>query len=502
MAGKIFDRRRREASDAAPDFADYIKVTLATDTSAWGDIPVDIGPEYEGERIRKDDMYVEFGGPHVDYKGERVVYRECDEIEDEKVTIIGKDIDELEEGKSYPIFILVELCGKLSPEMENTLQTRIHHWGNFINGWMHLNWRDEVWMRVSKAAYEKGFTLKHLGTVLTRLYKAELPVVDKAQITIVTTDEEKVKELLEDARAHWKEMDERLRTMKEEETRPWYSCTLCQSFATSNVCIITPERPSSCGAITWYDAKAGYEMDPGSSWQPFDPGECLDPLKGEWSGVNEEVAKRSGGVNTRYYLHSLFGYPHTSCGCFESVSFYMPEVDGIGIVERAYKGICPNKLPFSTMAARTGGGQQTEGLLGTSSEYMRSRKFWQADGGWYRVVWMPKYLKEEVKDAIPEEMWDKIATEEDANTMEELKEFLKKVDHPVVKGMEVKTEFGTVKIKGWEEEEEITMDDILEYIEEHEGELDVEECAEELGTTEEVVMRIVEKMIEEGILEA
>ncbi|MEM2015744.1 MAG: hypothetical protein QXE58_05860, partial [Candidatus Methanomethylicia archaeon] len=27
------------------------------------DIPVDVGPQYEGQRIRREDMYVEFGGP-------------------------------------------------------------------------------------------------------------------------------------------------------------------------------------------------------------------------------------------------------------------------------------------------------------------------------------------------------------------------------------------------------------------------------------------------------
>jgi acetyl-CoA decarbonylase/synthase complex subunit beta len=45
---------------------------------------------------------------------------------------------------------------------------------------------------------------------------------------------------------------------------------------------------------------------------------------------------------------------------------------------------------------------------------------------------MPKEVKERVKDFIPKELVDKIATEEDAKTIDELKAFLKTRGHPVV----------------------------------------------------------------------
>jgi acetyl-CoA decarbonylase/synthase complex subunit beta len=63
---------------------------------------------------------------------------------------------------------------------------------------------------------------------------------------------------------------------------------------------------------------------------------------------------------------------------------------------------------------------------------MRSPKFLQADGGWKRVVWLPKEVKERVKDFIPVELVDKIATEEEAKTVDDLKAFLKERNHPVV----------------------------------------------------------------------
>jgi acetyl-CoA decarbonylase/synthase complex subunit beta len=45
---------------------------------------------------------------------------------------------------------------------------------------------------------------------------------------------------------------------------------------------------------------------------------------------------------------------------------------------------------------------------------------------------MPKEVKERVKNFIPVDLVDKIATEEDAKTIDELKAFLKARNHPVV----------------------------------------------------------------------
>jgi acetyl-CoA decarbonylase/synthase complex subunit beta len=158
----------------------------------------------------------------------------------------------------------------------------------------------------------------------------------------------------------------------------------------------------------------------------------IDAEKGEYSGVNEVVKKKSLGDVNRVWLYTAFGHPHTSCGCFEAVAFYIPEVDGFGLVHRSFKGVTVNGLPFSTLADSTAGGRQVDGFHGISIEYMRSPKFLEADGGWNRVVWVPKEVKERVKDFIPKEVVDKVATEEDAQNVDDLKAFLKEKDHPVV----------------------------------------------------------------------
>jgi acetyl-CoA decarbonylase/synthase complex subunit beta len=138
-----------------------------------------------------------------------------------------------------------------------------------------------------------------------------------------------------------------------------------------------------------------------------------------------------GEVN-QVWLYTAFDHPHTSCGCFEAVTFYIPEVDGLAVVNRSFKGAAVNGLPFSTIADSAAGGRQIDGFHGMSIEYMRSKKFFAADGGWNRIVWVPKEVKEKVKDFIPADVVDKIATEDDAKNVDELKAFLKAKNHPVV----------------------------------------------------------------------
>ncbi len=401
--------------------------------SMFEDIPVEVGVIYEGERIRRKEMYVELGGPDVKEKFELARVKSSEEIEDGKVTIVGPDIKSMEEGKSYSFGILIEAAGsELGPELEGVIERRIHEYCNFIEGFMHLNQRYDVWMRLSKKSFEKGFnSLQHLGKVLHRLFKSELPIIEKMQITFLT-DSGKVRGLYEEALQIYEARDARARGLKDEEVDSFYGCVLCQSFAPTHVCVITPQRYSNCGAISWFDGRAAASIDPKGPVFTIEKGQLLDSEKGEYSGVNDVAKNKTLGEITNVQLYTAFGHPHTSCGCFEATAFYIPEVDGFGIVHRGYKDVTVNGLPFSTLADSTAGGRQVDGFHGISIEYMRSPKFLQADGGWNRVVWIPKEVKERVKDFIPTELVDKVATEDDAKTIDELKEFLKKSNHPIV----------------------------------------------------------------------
>ncbi|MBT9146367.1 MAG: Carbon monoxide dehydrogenase/acetyl-CoA synthase subunit alpha [Syntrophomonadaceae bacterium] len=396
---------------------------------------VEVGPQFEGERVRKDDLYIEFGGPKVGAKVELATIKKMDEVEHGKIIIIGPDIGDLAEGGSYPLGVQVEVAGpELDRDMEPVFERRIHQYCNYIEGFMHSAQRNDVWIRISKDAVKKGLTsLEEVGKVLVYLYPSELPIIEKVAVTFIT-DSKKVEEFLPSALTVYKERDERVKGLTEEVVDEFYGCTLCQSFAPTHVCIITPERVSLCGAVNWFDGRAASKIDPYGPQFVVEKGELLDANATIYSKVNEVVAEKSMGASSVFCLHSVFGNPHTSCGCFESIAFYIPEVDGVGILTRDFSGESVNGSPFSTMAGELSGGKQVEGYIGMGVEYLRSPKFLKGDGGLRRVVWMPKVVKERMKDSISPEMFDKIATEEHAKNIDELTEFLNKVKHPVMSG--------------------------------------------------------------------
>ncbi|RLI09659.1 CO dehydrogenase/CO-methylating acetyl-CoA synthase complex subunit beta [Candidatus Bathyarchaeota archaeon] len=397
------------------------------------DIPVGVGIIYEGERIRGRQMQVELGGPRERYKFELVQARKLDEIEDGKIEIIGPDLPELKPGTNHPFGILIEVAGKeIEKDLEGVIERRIHEYTNFIEGFMHLNQRYDIQLRLSKKSYEKGFnSLRLLGEVLKRLFKSEMPFIEKIQITFMT-DPDKVKEWYEKAMEIYEARDARARGMSDDDVDVFYGCSLCQSFAPTHLCVITPQRYANCGAISWFDGRATAKVDPKGPVFEIPKGECIDPVKGEYEGVNKVIRDKSLGEIERVQLYTAFGYPHTSCGCFEGCAFYIPELDGFGVVHRNFKGETVNGLTFVTISDLTAGGRQVDGFHGLSIEYMRSPKFLQADGGWNRVVWMPQEVKERVKEFMPPEIVDKIATENDVSNLDELREFLKEKGHPIV----------------------------------------------------------------------
>jgi len=277
-----------------------------------------------------------------------------------------------------------------------------------------------------------------------RLLKNELPIIERMQITFFT-DPEKIPAVYAEARHAYEARDARARGLTDGDVDLFYGCALCQSFAPSHVCVITPQRYANCGAISWFDGRAAARIDPKGPIFPIEKGDCLDPERGEYAGINESAKKRSLGQVSRVYLYSAFTYPHTSCGCFEGIAFYIPEVEGFGIVMRGYRNVTVNGLPFSTMADSTAGGRQVDGFHGISLEYMRSPKFIAADGGYERIVWMPADLKEQLREFIPGDLIEKIATEKDVTTISDLVTFLTKASHPV--------------LARWKPEEAVTVKD-------------------------------------------
>ena len=404
-------------------------------------IPVAYGPAFEGERIRKEDMFIEFGGNRTP-AFEWVRMREMDEIEDGKVIVVGNNWKErYEQGGKMPLGIVVDVAGrKMQKDFESVLERKIHSNINEAQGVWHMGQRDMNWVRINHNAKKEGFTLEHLGIInITMTQSRFKAIVDKVQVTIYV-DEADVLRLQEEARSVYRERDHRVAGLVDEAVDTFYSCLLCQSFAPSHVCVVSPERLGLCGAFNWLDCRAAFEIDPTGGNQPITKGELLDAKFGRYSGIDDYLRKASGGAVETLNLYTIMENPMTSCGCFECIVAIIPEANGVMIVQRGHTAMTPIGMKFSTLAGSVGGGTQNPGFMGIGRNFIVSRKFLFGDGGIKRIVWMTKNLKESLKEAfdiraaeegVPD-LLDKIADETVCEDSEKLLEFLTSVGHPAL----------------------------------------------------------------------
>ncbi len=403
-------------------------------------VPVPFSPAFEGERVRRQDMYVQFGGK-FSTAFEYIKMTKLDEITDSKVEVVGPEIDSMADGSAAPLGILVEVAGrKMAVDFEPILERQLHRFLNYAMGIFHMGQRDMNWIRISKGAQKAGFKIRHFGDILVAKFKDEYgAIVDKVQVTLYTKEDD-VKSIMPEARKSYDARDARLAGMTDESVETFYSCTLCQSFAPDHVCVVSPERLGLCGAYSWLDAKAAHEITPTGGNQPIKKGRVIDAEKGVWEGVNEFVHNNSHHKTSRLTVYSLLDAPMTSCGCFECIVAIVPEANGVMVVNREYSGDTPAGMRFTTLASSVGGGAQTPGFLGVGRLYVASKKFISAEGGLKRIVWMPKELKEALADKLKirckelemPELFDKIADETIATDAAALVAYLEKVGHPAL----------------------------------------------------------------------
>jgi acetyl-CoA synthase len=376
------------------------------------DIPVAFAAAFEGERVRRDDMQVEFGGKKA-HCVEFLRMAEMDDITDGQIEVVGDDIDDVEPGSAMDMGIEVVVAGReMQEDFEGILERQIHRYLNHATGVMHIGQRHLVWLRFSKAAFEQGFRLHHIGNIIhAKIHDEYGKIADKVAVRIIT-DPGELEKLIEAAKVAYEARDARLAGLTDEEVDVFYSCTLCQTFAPNHVCVVSPERPGLCGAYDWLDCKAAFQISPQGCNQPIPKGKAIDAQMGEWEEVTQFVYENSNRSVEHYCQYSLMNHPMTSCGCFECIVCIVPEANGVLVVNREHGGMTPIGMEFSTLAGQVGGGVQTPGFLGIGRRYMLSHKFISYEGGFSRIVWLAD---------------ETIATDGRA-----LVEFLQQAEHPAL----------------------------------------------------------------------
>ena len=409
------------------------------------DIPVAFNSSFEGEIIRRGDMQFEVYGAKSD-SFELVTMKDAAEIEDHKIEVIGPDFDTFELGSTVQMAYIAEVAGKkMQSDFESVIDRKFHAWINCLESIYHTGQREQIRIRISKNAFAEGFRAKHLGEMLWAMIKSEYgEVVDKCQVKVVTDSAECSRLKKEVAMPKYNARDERLESLTDEAADVFFTCTMCQSFSPSHVCIVTPERLGLCGAVSWLDAKATHQLNPEGPCQVVSKENPVDEEIGIWPDCDRAVNQYSHGALEHVTLYSILQDPMTSCGCFECICGMEPASNGVVIVNREYAGQTPVGMSFAELASFTGGGAQTPGYMGHGKHFIASKKFMKAEGGIQRIVWMPKALKEEVaarlnKSAFElygiENFSDMIADETvaaSADDLDKMIEFLTEKGHPAL----------------------------------------------------------------------
>lgn len=399
---------------------------------------LDIGPRWIGQQIRKSDLHLELGGPKHRYESFFFTHilPQAEEVNDGKVTLYGPDIPEVSPGTSYPIGLYFKIYGSsLKEEYTEFLERQAQHGFDDIEHVMLINARSTTWCRIGQEVADR-LTFAKIAQNIRAFIKTTVPLVEAVESMIIVGAPEiggvePIREMLPAIKKVWAALDARTEGLEEEDVDMFYGCTICQSFAPSHVCIVTPSRFPYCGIMSYLGASVCVEVDPSGYTFEVPKGEVIDPVLGQYAGVNEMVKRKSNNTVKKVNLFSSLKYPQTNCGCFEVIAFYIPEVDGIGLVSRRFFGDTPLGLPFSRLAAMISGGAQNHGFLGLSVRSLRSKTLLRGDGGWERIVWIDSSLKAEIAEAVPEQLYDKIATEESASNFNQLKDFLVEKKHPV-----------------------------------------------------------------------
>lgn len=399
-------------------------------------------PETAGEHIRDEDTFVILGGAEDGYQLVTVAdadgsTRRADSFDG---YLIGPELEEL--GKTSPFGLVVRIGIKdgvkaavSEKDLEAVVEKKLGDIFNLISGVSHEYTRDQIEIKISVDAVQKGMTFEKIERFVRERLSEEFPFIESAAVRIYT-DREAVKAGLETARRMYEKRDERALSIHDEEVDKFYGCKICQISSPAHVCIITPDRPSVCGTINWFEAGASALANPDGPVFEIEKGDLLDDAGGEYTGVNSAVAAAGGGENERVLLYSLIENPHTTGSVFEIIAFYIPEMNGIGLIDRSAGTPSVNCLTFEEMMIFTGYGQQISGFSGVGEMYLLSDKFMRKEGGWDNVVWMTQSLKDKLIQKIKrsesgeskrdEKLLDRIRripTEKDAGNLNALADY-------------------------------------------------------------------------------
>lgn len=284
-----------------------------------------------------------------------------------------------------------------------------------------------------EAAEKVEVQWQQVAEVVAAQVRLHYPRIEHIALRVIL-DAAECARLAPDIQAYKQQRKTMVEGMTEENTDQFVVCTECRPFSLVHTCIVTPDRTPMCAARSYASIKAaalfGFAGDPYKRRSEedialrtvFNRGAVIDAARGEYEGANRMYREMTRGKLQRVFLHSVRDFPHTSCGCFQTLVFWIDEAKGLGIMGRGSKAVAPNGMTWDLLANRAGG-KQSDGVMGVSVAYIRSRHFMKGDGGIANVVWVDSGLLPKIRDTIP--AGQRVATELDVATTDQLRAFVK-----------------------------------------------------------------------------
>lgn len=396
------------------------------------ELPLAYSPDFSGQVVRDDACGACLAGVELTVTGKDVV--------DGRITVIGPDLDSGLDGYQ-PYALLIEVSGReMQSDFEPVLERQIETMFNDLDGVAHRGQRTMVTLRIAQKAVDKGLRLRHLGEILHARYHNEYgTILSRVQITIFT-EPAQIKAIKGRAQAIYEQRDRRLGSLTDEDVDTFYTCNLCQTIAAGHLCVISPEHPGACGAVDWMDTRAAVSIRPVGPNKTVKKEGLIDARLGQWESVNQIVQQESGGTIAAYSLYSMMQDPGTACGDFECITAMLPMTNGVMVVEHLYDGMTPSGMDWAMLYEMVGAGAPVPGFIGHSKRALYRDKFISAEGGWRRIVWMNRTLREELRPVLDTlatgggvpGFVDMIATEKDALTEDEIQAHMEAVNHPAL----------------------------------------------------------------------
>ncbi|MCX7014676.1 MAG: hypothetical protein NTW86_19365 [Candidatus Sumerlaeota bacterium] len=263
-----------------------------------------------------------------------------------------------------------------------------------------------------EAAADAPILASRLAGAIAAGLRFNFPFLERIHVRVVASADEAAR-LRPRIDAFRKQRRAALAAESDETAREFFYCIECQPFSHAHACIVTPDRWPMCGrdrqqviANALFGAGINYHPWKRRDIQDVDlragipAGTALDPLRGEYDSVNQAASRVTGRKIERVFLHSVRDYPHSNCGCFHFLAFWMEERQGIGVMERNYKRSAPGGRTWDQLA-NAAGGKQCPGLAGASPAYLRSPKFLQGDGGHAAIRWLSPKAFKIIQDLLP-----------------------------------------------------------------------------------------------------